>query len=116
MEITYKEKNGQMIPELTMPRQPQEKIGKYGRMRRTFLQNHRKGLYNSLLLNGNLTEHLIEVDRKVREIVELAITKMAQDEGVTEELKASDPMKWTGLMNNLKQAAEEAVIHDLIYN
>ena len=61
-------------------------------------------------------EHLIEVDRKVRGIVELTITKMAQDGGVTEELKASDPMKWTGLMNNLKQAAEEAVIHDLIYN
>lgn len=116
MEITYKEKNGQMIPELTMPRQPQENIRKYGRMRRTFLQDHRKGLYNSLLLNGKLTEHLIEVDRKVRGIVELAITKMAQDEGVTEELKASDPMKWTGLMNNLKQAAAEAVIHDLIYN
>ena len=116
MEITYKEKNGQMIPDLAMPDQPQETIGKYGRMRKAFLKDHRKGLYNNLLLNGKLTEHLIEVDRKVREIVELATAKLARDEGVTEELKASNPMKWTGLMNNLKQAAEETVIHDLIYN
>ncbi|MEG0702840.1 MAG: TnpV protein [Christensenella sp.] len=115
MEITYSKQGEQMIPNLTMEGQPQEKIGKYGRIRKAFLQSHRKGLYNQLLLSGALTEHLIETDRKAREIVRMTIEAEKQKYGVTEEMKACNQMGWMGLMNNLKQAAEETVLHDLIF-
>ena len=115
MEITYKEKNGQMIPELTMPRQPQEKIGKYGRMRRTFLKDHRKGLYNSLLLNGKLTEHLIGVDAECRERLETLLPQMMRQEGVDEALKARDQMEWVRRMNSIQNRAEEILLNELVY-
>lgn len=115
MKITYSKKGQQMIPNLMIPDQPKEEIGKYGRMRKAFLKEYRKGTYNSLLLDGKLAGHLIEIDRKAREIVKTMIEAEKLKNGLTEKLKAADPMRWTGLMNNLKQAAEGTVLHDLIY-
>lgn len=116
MELSYRQNGDYLIPDIEMDTQPTEVIGKYGMMRKVFLKEHRSGTYNALLLQSRLTEHLLEIDRTAREQVEQTMAQMAKAEGVTEELKASDPMKWTGLMNNLRHSAEETVLAELIYN
>ena len=85
-------------------------------MRKAFLKEHRKGTYNELLLTGKLDEHLLETDRLARTQVEQIVERMAKAEGVTEELKARDQMKWVGLMNNLLHTAEEIVLKEVIYS
>lgn len=84
-------------------------------MRKAFLKEHRKGTYNELLLTGKLDEHLLEMDRLARMQVEQIVEHMAKAEGVTEELKARDQMKWVGMMNSFKHSAEEIVLTELIY-
>ena len=116
MELSYRQNGDYLIPDIEMDEQPTEVIGKYGMMRKAFLKAHRSGTYNALLLQNRLTEHLLEIDRTAREQVEQTMAQMAKAEGVTEELKASDPMKWTGLMNNIRHSAEETVLAELIYN
>lgn len=116
MELTYRQSGDYLIPNLEMDEQPTEGIGKYGRMRKAFLKEHRKGTYNELLLTGKLDEHLLETDRLARTQVEQIVERMAKAEGVTEELKARDQMKWVGLMNNLLHTAEEIVLKEVIYS
>ena len=113
--LNYKTVNGYQIPDLKIPDR-QATLGRYGRMRKAYLKEHRKMTFNSLLLTGELTAHLAEIDRTARQRVEQTVTAMAQAEGVTEELKAADPMKWVGLMNNLRNAAEGTVLAELIYS
>ena len=84
-------------------------------MRKTFLQKHRHGLYLELLLNGQLAKHLNKVDGEAPERVEFLIRQMAEKQGVTENLKAHDQMAWVGKLNNIKNAAEEIVLNELIY-
>ncbi|MPN05886.1 hypothetical protein SDC9_153140 [bioreactor metagenome] len=114
MEMTYTMRGDYLLPDLTLPSQPS--IGKYGMLRKSFLKEHRKATYTSLLLSGKLMEHLAEIDRTARERVERMTAQMAGMEGVNEEMKSADPMKWVGLMNNLKHSAEETVLTELIYN
>ena len=116
MELTYRQNGDYLIPNLEMDEQPTELIGKYGRMRKAFLKEHRKGTYNELLLTGKLDGHLLETDRLARTQVEQIVERMAKAEGVTEELKARDQMKWVGLMNSLKAQAEEIILSELVYN
>ena len=101
---------------LLPPQEPETALGKYGLLRRRYLKEHRKVLFTNLLTSGRLNEHLAEIDRTARQRVEQTVTAMAQAEGVTEELKAADPMKWVGLMNNLRNAAEGTVLAELIYS
>ena len=115
MELNYRQNGDYLIPNIKMDEQPTEVIGKYGRMRKTFLKDHRSGIYNSLLLQNKLTEHLLEIDRMAREQVEQTMAQMAKAEGVTESLKARDQMLWAQRMNNIRQRAEETVLNDLIY-
>ena len=104
------------LPALLPPQEPETALGKYGLLRRRYLKEHRKVLFTNLLTSGRLNEHLAEIDRTARQRVEQTVTAMAQAEGVTEELKAADPMKWVGLMNNLRNAAEGTVLAELIYS
>ncbi len=90
-------------------------LGKYGRMRRTYLQEHHKVLYNQMLLDGSLWPHLREIDDQAQSTVNAIIARMAEIDGVTEELKATDPMRWVGLMNNYRHCAEELVIREIVY-
>lgn len=115
MDVTYTMKDGCRLPDLLPPQEPETALGKYGLLRRKYLKEHRKVLFTNLLTSGKLNEHLAEIDRTARQRVEQTVTAMAQAEGVTEELKATDPMRWTGLMNNLRHSAEELVLNDLIY-
>jgi hypothetical protein len=113
--LTYTKNGDYLIPDLTL-KQPEQPIGKYGRMRREYLKEHRPILYNSLTLSGKLYPHLLEIDRTANERLERMMPDLMKSAGVTESLKASDPMRWVGLMNNLKAQAEEIIRTELIYN
>ena len=115
MEITYRMQNGYQVPNLLMPTEPEVHLGKYAELRRQYLMKRRRVLYTNLKTSGKLTEHLAEIERTAQKMVERAVTQMAQSEGVTEELKATDPLRWTGLMNNLRHSAEEMVLNNLLY-
>ena len=90
-------------------------VRKYVRMRQRYLKEHRPGLYSSLILSEKLYPHLLEIDRAVRERMDAMLPRMMEAAGVTEELKARDPMRWVGLMNTLKAQAEEVIFQELIY-
>ena len=89
--------------------------GKYGMLRKQFLKEHRSAKYQYLLLTGKLTEHLNQIDQEARDRVEMLMEQMAEKQGVTEELKLRNQMKWVGLMNNIKTRAEEIVLKNLVY-
>ena len=119
----YNEQNGQhytllgdyYLPDLSLPEKEYPPLGKYGRMRKTYLQEHHKLLYSRMLMDGSLWQHLHEVDELAQSTVDAIIVGMAEVDGVTEELKASDPMRWIGLMNNYRHCAEELVIREIVY-
>ncbi len=115
MDMTYHEQDGFMMPDLVMPQQPEVHLGKYAELRRKYLKNHRPVVYANLLTTFKLTEHLAEIEEQALETVNRLTEQMAKAEGVTEELKAKDQMRWVGLMNNFKHSAEEQVLSDLIY-
>ena len=104
------------LPALLPPQEPEMHLGKYALLRRTYLKQHRRVTYTNLLTSGKLNQHLMEIEQTAKTRIEQIMAQMAKAEGVTEELKASDPMKWTGLMNNLRHSAEETVLAELIYN
>ena len=115
-ELTYTMRDGYRIPDLLPPQEPEVTIGKYGLLRRKFLQEHRRVLCTNLLTSGKLTEYLLEIEQAARNRGEQITEQMAKTEGVTEQLKATDQMKWVGLMNSIRQAAEETVLTELIYS
>ena len=116
MEVTYRMQEGFRLPNLMLPQEPSVHLGKYAELRREYLKKHRRVLYTNLKTSGKLTEHLAEIEQTARKMVEQTVAQMAQTEGVTEELKATNPLRWTGLMNNLRHSAEELVLNDLIYS
>ena len=114
--LTYTQKGDILIPDLTLGEQPDRDLGKYGRMRRTYLKEHRPGLFNRLTLRGTLFRHLLEIEDAANSRMEQMMPELAKAAGATEQLKASDPMKWVGLMNNCKAQAEEIILAELIYS
>ena len=117
-ELTYTNRNGYQIPNIVMDsrKNEPETLTRYGRAREKYLMEHRKAAYTAMLLKGTLWAHLTEIDQAANQQVESVMAELAMSEGVTEELKATDPLRWTGLMNNLKHSAEELVMNDLIYS
>ena len=115
MEVTYRMQDGFQIPNLLMPQEPEVHLGKYAELRRQYLKKHRRVLYTNLKTSCRLTEHLAEIEQAAKEMVSRSVQRMAEAEGLTEQMKETDPMRWTGLMNNLKHTAEEQVLNDLIY-
>ena len=111
---TYSDINGYLIPNLSMPDSPP--LGRWGRMRRRYLKKQRPALYSSMLLTGRLDQHLAEIDKACEKQMELLTKQMAQREGVTEALKATDQMAWVCRMNNIRNRAEEIVLQELIYS
>ena len=89
--------------------------GKYGKLRKQFLKEHRSAKCQYLLLTGKLTEHLNQIDQEARKQVEIFMEQMVKKQGATEELKAQDQMKWVRLMINIKSSAEEIVVKNTIY-
>ena len=115
MELTYTKVGDYYIPNLSLGDQPDKPLGKYGRMRQKFLKEHHPGTYNRLMLSGKLWAHLAEINTACEEQMEVLIPAMAKQEGVTEALKATDQMAWVGHMNNIRNRAEEIILHELIY-
>ena len=92
-----------------------ETIGKYGRIRKRYLKEHRPILFNTMLLSGKLYQHLSEIDCAYKERIELLTRQMAQREGVTEALKAADQFEWVRRMNSIYNRVEEIVLNELVY-
>ena len=105
--------NGYLIPNLTIS--DSAPLGKWGRLRRRYLKEHRPALYSSMLLAGRLDQHLAKIDEACEERMELLTRQMAMQEGITERLKAADQMEWVRRMNSIRSRAEEIVLHELIY-
>ena len=115
-KLEYRQNGDYLIPNLSLSKNEQKPLGKYGRMRKTYLQDHRPVLWNSLILSEKLYPHLREIDETANRRLEQMMPELMRAVGVTEELKAADPMKWTGLMNSLKAQAEETILNELIYS
>lgn len=103
------------LPDLLPPQGEIPNYGKYGSLRLRYLKEYKRGMYASLLTKGKLVKHLNTVDKESSERMEYLIQSMKQQHGITEQLKAEDQMKWVGLMNNIKSAAEEIVLKELVY-
>ena len=114
-ELAYTRCGDYYIPDLKLSEQPEAPIGKYGRMRQRYLKEHRPSLYSSLILSEQLYPHVLDIDLAARERMDAMLPRMMEAAGVTEELKARDPMRWVGLMNTLKTQAEEVIFQELIY-
>ena len=113
---TYRQEGDYLLPNLSLPPDtPEYQTGKYGRMRKRYLKEHRHALYTSLLLSGKLDQHLAEIDQTCVERIERITADMARVEGVTETLKAADQMEWVGRMNNIHNRAEEMILSELVY-
>ena len=114
-ELTYTRSGDYLIPNLGLLETGMKPLGKYGRMRKKYLQEHRPVLWNSMILSEKLYPHLREIDETANRRLEQMMPGLMQSAGVTEALKASDPMTWVGLMNSLKAQAEEVILTELIY-
>lgn len=115
MEITYTNHEGFCLPNLTLPRKEDASFGRYGRLRLKYLKDHRRVLYINLLTAGELAQHLSEVDQQAQEMLELLVRQMAQEQGITEQMKAEDQMAWVGAMNNVRSASEEVVMREVVF-
>jgi hypothetical protein len=115
-ELIYRRNGDYLLPEMGLTEAEKKPLGKYGMMRRQYLEQHRPGLYTRLLLSGKLMEHLQEIETTAQNRLESLMTQLKAQNNVTEELKAKDQMKWVGLMNSLKNQAEEMILTELVYN
>ena len=114
-EIFYTKRGDYYLPDLTLPEQEYVTIGKYGNLRRTYLKIHRKGLYISLLTSCKLAKHLAEIEHQAQNVLEMLMMQMAEEQGITEELKEQDQLAWVGAMNTIKACAEEIIFKEIIY-
>ena len=112
---TYTQAGDVLLPNLTIGEDEQRSIGKYGRMRKRYLKEQHSVLYSDLVLSGKLYAHLLEIDEACDGRMELLTCQLAEQEGVTEALKAADQMEWVRRMNSISNRAEEIVLHELVY-
>ena len=112
MEITYSKYGDYYLPDLVLSEEEPATYGRFGRIRLKYLKEHRRVLYINLLTSGELTQHLNEVDRQAREML---VKQMAQEQGITEQMKAEDQMAWVGAMNNIRSVAEEVVMQEIMF-
>ena len=116
MEMTYTKNGDYLVPDLSLTETEQKPLGKYGRLRKDYLKEHRPILWNRMILSETLFPHLREIDETANRRLEQMMPELMKSAGVTESLKASDPMKWVQTMNSLKAQAEEVILNELIYS
>ena len=112
---TYREENGHLIPNLTLPEQTDYRVGKYGRMHLDYIKHHRRGRHTTLLTEGKLNARLHEIDLEANKMLETITPRLAAERGIDENLKARDMLRWVAEMNNIKTSAEEIVLQEVIY-
>ena len=111
----YREENGYFIPNLALPEQTNFKIGKYGQMHLEYIEHHRRGRYNTLLVEAKLNTYLHEIDVNAHSMLDNIIANLARERGIDEKLKARYMLKWVAEMNNIKASVEEIVLREVIY-
>ncbi len=116
VELKYIQCGDYLIPEMGLSEEDTTPLGKYGRMRYRYLEEHRQGLFTGLLLSGELMRQLHEVDREAQQMLETMLLQMTREAGLTEEMKNTDPMRWVGTMNALKAQVEEIIFSELVYS
>jgi len=112
---TYSVVGDYILPDLTLPPQKHSSFGKYGMLRKTYLKAQRKALYSQMIITGKLFDHLHEIDTQSHDMLKLLMKQMADLQGITEALKATDQMAWVGALNNIKACAEEIVLSEVVY-
>ncbi|MDO4563351.1 MAG: TnpV protein [Clostridia bacterium] len=115
MKITYKKAGDYLIPDLSVGDTEKYQIGKYGSLRRKFLKEHHRATYSAMLMNGTLLKHLAEIDELCHEQLDELVQKMKVNEGVTEQLKATDQMEWVRKVNSIRSRAEEIIYTEVVY-
>ena len=115
MEIQYKQMGDYQIPDLILE-QPEQTLGKYGEMRKQFLMEHKSWKYQYLLMRCQLAQHLLEIDQTAQRREQELIQAMCQKKQVNEALKEKDPMQWVSEMNQIRHAAEEIILEELIHS
>lgn len=115
MNITYEKCGDYLIPNLIPDPEPEGELRKFGLMRKSYLENHRRGIYSGLLLSGKLKEHLLMIQEQSEEMFDLLVEQMTKQEGVTEQLKAQNQMLWVRKTNNIRNTAEEIVLNEIVY-
>ena len=110
---TYVQSGDYLIPNIALP--AAAPLGRWGRQRRKYLQENQEAYFLALLLTDKLYEHLTEVDQRAEEMYDRLTEQMVAARGITEQLKAEDPMRWVGEMNNIRAAAEEIILSEVIY-
>ena len=111
---TYRQEGNYLLPNLTVPERVS--IGIWGQRRRQYLRGHRKALYNALLLSGKLDSHLADINQQAEDMFSQLVKQMAEQEGITEQLKAKNQMEWVGQIDNVRNQAEEIIYNELIYD
>ena len=115
MNITYEKCGDYLIPNLIPDPEPEGELRKFGLMRKSYLENYRRGIYSGLLLTGELKKHLLMIQEQAEERFDLLVEQMAEREEVTEQLKEQDQMLWVQRMNSIRARAEEIVREEIIY-
>ena len=116
MNLIYEKCGDYLIPNLIPDSEPEGELRKFGLMRKSYLEKHRRCIYSGLLLSGELKKHLLMIQEQAEERFDLLVVQMAEKEGVTERLKSDDQMLWVRRMNNIRARAEEIVLNDMIYS
>ena len=115
MKIDYRKCRDYYIPNLVISNTKNFKLGKYGKMRLNYMKTQKKAEYSILLMEDKLSEHLQEIDKTVTNRYNLLMKQFAEQENITEELKANNQLEWVGKMNSIKNRAEEIIFNELIY-
>lgn len=115
MNITYEKCGDYLIPNLIPDPEPEGELRKFGLMRKSYLKNHRRGIYSGLLLSGELKKHLLMIQEQAEEGFDLLVEQMAKREGVTEQLKVQNQMLWVQRMNSIRARADEIVREEIVY-
>lgn len=117
MKITYREVGDYLIPNLKLrPEEANVRLGKWGMMYKSHLENNKKVFFNTLLMQGKLYQHCAEVEKQANEMIDMLVEQMKVAEGVTEELKEKNQMEWVQKMGNIEARARDVVCEELIYN
>lgn len=111
----YTEVGQVLLPNLVLDQQPEGEIGIWGWRRKRYLKEHRKGIYNQMLKDGTIMQHLIEINEEAMNMRERLVKQLQKTEGITEELKRRDQMAWVCVMNSIYNRVDEIILHDLIY-
>lgn len=114
--IAYYKEGDYLLPNLTIENDNKKQhIGKYGHLRLKYLKENKRGFYTELIMAGQLANHLSDVDEVATKMVSDTVKKLAEQEGINEELKATNQFEWVQTMNNIKNRAEEIMFKELIY-